>query len=151
MTPGLDDSTAPIADECQSFLDNVVAQFERRRPWNDRPGAVRANEVLDPETAGEDPDLLLTLASIQAARRDRDAIRSTLTRLITLAADRAEDVLRLAGEAGRAGAPEFAFTCSEVVIDDAVLRGEWDRAIDVLQSFLVHGSYVPALLKLEPQ
>jgi hypothetical protein len=26
MRPGLDDSTAPIADECQSFLDNVVAQ-----------------------------------------------------------------------------------------------------------------------------
>jgi hypothetical protein len=31
MTPGLDDSTAPIADECQSLLDNVVAQFGRRR------------------------------------------------------------------------------------------------------------------------
>jgi hypothetical protein len=31
MRPGLDDSTAPIADECQSFLDNVVAQFGRRR------------------------------------------------------------------------------------------------------------------------
>jgi hypothetical protein len=33
MTPGFDDSTAPIADECQSLLDNVVAQFgadERR-------------------------------------------------------------------------------------------------------------------------
>ena len=47
MTPGLDDSTAPIADECQSFLDNVVAQFGRRRALNDRPGAVRANEVLE--------------------------------------------------------------------------------------------------------
>ena len=30
MAPGIDDSTAPIADECQSFLDNVVAQFARR-------------------------------------------------------------------------------------------------------------------------
>ena len=47
MTPGLGDSTAPTADECQSFLDNVVAQFGRRRAWNDRPGAVRANEVLE--------------------------------------------------------------------------------------------------------
>src|SRR5258708_6539303 len=25
MTPALDDSSAPIPDECQSFLDNVVA------------------------------------------------------------------------------------------------------------------------------
>jgi hypothetical protein len=47
MTPGLGDSTAPTADECQSFLDNIVAQFGRRRAWNDRPGAVRANEVLE--------------------------------------------------------------------------------------------------------
>src|SRR5882757_4971019 len=31
MRPGFDDSTAPIADECQSFLDNVVAMFGRRR------------------------------------------------------------------------------------------------------------------------
>src|ERR1700716_3336026 len=31
MRPGLHDSTAPIADECQSFLDNVVAQFGRQR------------------------------------------------------------------------------------------------------------------------
>ena len=39
MRPGLDDSTAPIADECQSFLDNLVAQFGPRRAWNDRPGS----------------------------------------------------------------------------------------------------------------
>jgi hypothetical protein len=39
MAPGLDDSTAPIADECQSFLDHVVAQFGRQRAWNDRPGS----------------------------------------------------------------------------------------------------------------
>ena len=31
MRSGPDDSTAPIADECQSFLDNVVAQLGRRR------------------------------------------------------------------------------------------------------------------------
>ena len=31
MRPGFDDSTAPIPDECQSFLDNVVAQFGGRR------------------------------------------------------------------------------------------------------------------------
>ena len=29
--PGIDDSTAPIAAECQSFLDNVIAQFRSVR------------------------------------------------------------------------------------------------------------------------
>jgi hypothetical protein len=35
---GIDDSTAPIAAECQSFLDNVIAQFDDVWAWNDRRG-----------------------------------------------------------------------------------------------------------------
>src|SRR6476659_10163752 len=31
ITPGLDDSTAPMADECQFFLENVVAKFGCRQ------------------------------------------------------------------------------------------------------------------------
>ena len=107
-----------------------------------------AGRLLDADTAGQDPDLLLMLASIQSARQDDTAVRSTLTRFIGVAPDRSADVLRLAGELGRAGTPDRAFACSEVVVDDAILRGEWDRGIDVLQSFLVHGAYVPALVKL---
>jgi tetratricopeptide (TPR) repeat protein len=107
-----------------------------------------AGRLLDAETAGLDPELLLMLASIESARKDDAAARSTLTRFIGVAPDRSSDVLRLAGELGRAGEPDRAFACSDVVVDDALLRGDWDRAIDVLQSFLVHGEYVPALLKL---
>jgi tetratricopeptide (TPR) repeat protein len=107
-----------------------------------------AGRLLDAETAGQDPDLLLMLAAIQSARQDDTAVRSTLTRFIGVAPDRSADVLRLAGELGRAGTPDRAFACSEVVVDDAILRGDWERAIDVLQSFLVHGAYVPALVKL---
>src|SRR3977135_33176 len=40
MTPRLDDSTAPIADECQSFLDNVV-------------GSVRARTSVERSTGSE--------------------------------------------------------------------------------------------------
>jgi len=107
-----------------------------------------AGRLLDAETAGLDPELLLLLASIESARKDDTAVRTTLTRFIGVAPDRSADVLRLAGELGRAGEPDRAFACSEIVVDDAILRGDWDRAIDVLQSFLVHGEYVPALLKL---
>ena len=31
ITPGLDDSTAPMADECQFFLENVAAKFGCRQ------------------------------------------------------------------------------------------------------------------------
>jgi hypothetical protein len=35
---GIEDSTALIAAECQSFLDNVIAQFDGVWAWNDRRG-----------------------------------------------------------------------------------------------------------------
>jgi hypothetical protein len=36
---GIDDNTAPITAECQSFLDNVIAKFDGVWAWNDRPKA----------------------------------------------------------------------------------------------------------------
>ena len=108
----------------------------------------QAGLLLDAETAGHDPVLLLALGQIQLARKDDAAACATLTRFIAAAPERSADVLRLAGELGRAGEAPRAFTCTEIVVDDAVLRGDWDKAIDVLQQFLVHGPHLPALEKL---
>ncbi len=107
-----------------------------------------AGQLLDVETVGSDPELLLALASLELARKDDASALATLTRLVGLAPDRSSDVLRVAGELGRAGEPDRAFACAAVVVDDAVLRADWDRAIDVLQSFLGHAQHVPALVKL---
>jgi len=38
LAPGIADSTAPIAGECQSFLDNVIAGFVGTGLWNDPDG-----------------------------------------------------------------------------------------------------------------
>ena len=100
------------------------------------------------DTAGSEPDLLLALGQIELSRKDDAAACATLTRFITVATERSPEVLRLAGELGRAGDAQRAFMLSEIVVDDAVLRGDWDRAIDVLQQFLVHGPHLPALVKL---
>ena len=107
-----------------------------------------AGPLLDAETAGAEPDLLLALGQIELARKDDAAACATLTRFIAAAPERSADVLHVAGELGRAGDAQRAFTCSEIVVDDAVLRGDWDKAIDVTQQFLVHGPHIPALLKL---
>src|SRR5262245_18866763 len=42
--PGITDSTAPIAAECQSFLDNVVAEFSTIRSWNNHSLVSRRDE-----------------------------------------------------------------------------------------------------------
>jgi len=104
--------------------------------------------LLDADTAGSEPDLLLALGQIELSRKDDAAACATLTRFIVVATERSPEVLRLAGELGRAGDAQRAFMLSEIVVDDAVLRGDWDRAIDVLQQFLVHGPHLPALVKL---
>ena len=108
----------------------------------------RVGDLLDPETAGSEPDLLFVLGQIELSRKDDAAACATLTRFITVATERSAEVLRLAGELGRAGDAQRAFTLSEIVVDDAVLRNDWDKAIDVLQQFLVHGPHIPALVKL---
>lgn len=108
----------------------------------------RVGELLDAETAGSEPDLLFALGQIELSRKDDAAACATLTRFITVATERSAEVLRLAGELGRAGDAQRAFTLSEIVVDDAVLRSDWDRAIDVLEQFLVHGPHIPALVKL---
>ena len=108
----------------------------------------QAGQLLDAETAAGEPDLLLALGQIELTRQEDAAAYVTLTRFIAAAPERSADVLRLAGELGRSGQAQRAFTCSEIVVDDAVLRGDWDKAIDVLQQFLVHGPHLPALEKL---
>jgi hypothetical protein len=35
MSPGTDHTTALLADECQSFLDNLIAGLGQMRSWND--------------------------------------------------------------------------------------------------------------------
>jgi tetratricopeptide (TPR) repeat protein len=108
----------------------------------------RAREYLTTETAGSDPDLLLALGRIELAAGNEAQARAVFTSIISMAPDRADEVLQLAGEFGRAGDPDRAFLCSEVVVDDALSRADWDRALSVLRGFLTHGAHIPALMKL---
>lgn len=107
-----------------------------------------AGQILTAEFTGSDPELLLALARLDLARGNDDSGSAALVRFMEVAPDRSPDVLRLAGELGRAGEPHRAFACTAVVVNDAVQRAEPGRAIDLLQSFLVHGTHIPALVKL---
>lgn len=108
----------------------------------------RARAFLTREAAGDDPDLLMMLGRIElAGGRDREA-RVVLTRLLTVAPDRRSQVMALAEEMADGGYAGAAYDCAELVVDDAVLCGDWDAAIRALQSFAARGSHVPALIKL---
>ncbi len=108
----------------------------------------RAHTFLTTESAGDDPDLLLALGRMELAAGHEAEARSAFTRMIARAPERVAVLLDLGAELARGGSLTGAFICAEVLVDDALLAGDWDRALDALQALLQHGPHIPALVKM---
>ncbi len=108
----------------------------------------RARAYLSAETAGDDPDLLLALATIEFAEGKEDDARTAMARVLALAPGREADVARLADELVTAGRVESAYACVDAITDAALLKDDTPRAVAVLQKFVEQGSHIPALAKL---
>src|SRR5439155_1970031 len=67
--PGIDDTTAPIAAECQSFLDNVIAQCGRTSAWNDQADRRAAVEHQTTNLGGQEFESLRARQQFQQAMR----------------------------------------------------------------------------------
>lgn len=106
-----------------------------------------AKPFLTRDSAGADPDLLLALGQMELSGGNVAEARSVFTRFITIAPSRWEAILAAAAGA-RAASVDAAFSCVEVVVEDALLAGDWDRGIDALQAFVEQGAYIPAFVKL---
>lgn len=108
----------------------------------------RARAYLSAETAGDDPDLLLALATIEFAEgREHDA-RTAMARVLALAPEREADVAHLADELITGGRVESAYACVDAITDAALLEDDILRAVAVLQKFVEQGPHIPALAKL---
>jgi tetratricopeptide (TPR) repeat protein len=107
----------------------------------------RAGGFITRELAGSDPDLLLALARVELRAGREGESRQALTRLLTIAPRRVPAVLALAAEFTDARDQEKAFICTDVVVDDALLAGDWERAIGALRPLVVQGTHVPALVR----
>lgn len=108
----------------------------------------RARAVLNRESAGADPELLLALGRMELASGNEEEARAVFTRLVAIAPDRSAALLGLADELCAAGNRDGGFLCAEIVVDDALLAADWDRALDGLRTFLAHGPHLAALMKL---
>jgi tetratricopeptide (TPR) repeat protein len=131
-------------------LDPVDTGLRGRltREWVAAGDLDRARTFLTPESAGRDPDLLLALGRLELAAGKVEDARAAFTRFIAAAPDRSTELLGVADELVAGGHRDSAFACTEIVVDDAVLAADWDRAIGAAQSFLKHGPHVPALARL---
>jgi tetratricopeptide (TPR) repeat protein len=108
----------------------------------------RARAYLSAETAGDDPDLLLALATIEFAEGKENDARTAMARVLALAPGREADVARLADELITAGRVESAYACVDAITDAALLKDDIPRAVAVLQKFVEQGPHIPALAKL---
>ena len=108
----------------------------------------RARAYLSAETAGDDPDLLLALATIEFAEGKENDARTAMARVLALAPEREADVARLADELITAGRVESAYACVDAITDAALLKDDIPRAVAVLQKFVEQGPHIPALAKL---
>jgi tetratricopeptide (TPR) repeat protein len=108
----------------------------------------RASAFLSRETAGDDPDLLLTVGRIElASGRDAEA-RITIARLLSVAPARRADVLAMVEDAASAGHLEAVWSCIDLLVDDALLGGDMESAIASLESFTSRCPHIPALMRL---
>jgi len=136
-----------LVDAAQLDPDDQVLRARLARECVKAGELDRARLFLTRESAGDNPDLLVALAQIELAAGRDDEARTLLTRLLTVASDRHDDVLRLALELARDGHVERAFGCVEVLAD-ARSRRHWERAAGALDAFGREASHAPALMKL---
>lgn len=108
----------------------------------------RARAFLSRETAGDDPDLLLMAARVElGSGRDADA-RITIAHVLTVAPARRADVLSLVQDVAASGHRDAAYGCVDLLVDDALLGGDLEAALAVLESFTARCAHIPALIKL---
>ena len=108
----------------------------------------RARAYLSFDTAGDDPELLLALATVEFADGKEDDARVAMSRVLALAPDREPDITRLAESLMEASRVEPAFACVDAITDAALLQGDAVRAAAVLQTFINRAPHIPALAKL---
>jgi tetratricopeptide (TPR) repeat protein len=108
----------------------------------------RARAYLSFETAGDDPELLLELATVEFAEGKEEDARIAMARVLALAPDREPEIARLADSLMEQSKVESAFACMDAITDAALLQGESARAGEALQAFVARTPYIPALAKL---
>ena len=108
----------------------------------------RARAYLSFETAGDDPELLLALATVEFAEGKEDDARVAMARVLALAPDREPDIEVLADSLMTEGRTDSAFACVDAITDAALLQGDAARAATALRKFVDQTPYIPALAKL---
>jgi tetratricopeptide (TPR) repeat protein len=130
--------------------EDIELKAELARAFVAKGDLETAAQYLTVETAGDDPDLLLTVADIrlrgEAASVDEGL--SIARRLIEQDRSRRDRVAQL-GWTIAEHSPEAGFKAVELAADSAVGENDWGAAAAALQEFVTRvPNHIPALMRL---
>ena len=108
----------------------------------------QARVYLSFDTAGDDAELLLALATLEFAEGREEDAHVAVARVLALEPDREPDIVRLAGELMAKGRVESAFACVDAITDAALLQGDAPKAAAALRGFVDQTPHPPAVAKL---
>ena len=131
-------------------LDPADTQLKSHlaRAFVGRGDMAAAAEYLTVETAGNDPQLLLTVAEIHLRSGRIDDGLAIVRRLLDEDPSRREAIALLGWNLAEQS-PDAAFRAVELAADVAVAQGDWPGAAAALQEFLTRvPTHIPALMRL---
>ena len=108
----------------------------------------QARVYLSFETAGDDVELLLALATLEFTDGREEDARNAMGRVLALAPDREPDIVTLADDLAAKGRVDSAFACIDAITDAALLNGDAARAAEALRAFVEQTPHEPAVFKL---
>ena len=144
-------SAEAIDTLCQAAAanpDDMELSAEVARALIARGDVASAAEYLTLESAGSDPDLLLTVADMHLRSEKVDDGMAILRGLLEQNASRREHIAQL-GWALAEQRPDAGFPVVELAADAAVASNDWPGAAAVLQEFVTRvPNHIPALMHL---
>jgi tetratricopeptide (TPR) repeat protein len=108
----------------------------------------QARAYLSFETAGDDVDLLMALATLEFADGREEDARVAVARVLALAPEREADVVKIADELLAKSRIESAYACVDAITDAALLQDDVPAAAAALKKFVAASPYQPAVAKL---
>ena len=114
----------------------------------DRGDVEAASELLTPEAAGDDPQLLIAAAEVQLRSGRLDEGIALARSLIEREPARREEVAALGSSVAR-HAPEAGFALVELSAEAAVASNDWSAAAAAFQEYVTRvPTFIPALMRL---
>lgn len=143
-----DEALKALAEAARLDPSDTELYAQLARAYVARGDLTSAAQYLTVETAGDDPQLLLTVAEIQLRGGKQEDGLALVKRLLERDPERGEHIAVL-GWTLAEQTPDVGFSVVELAADAAVARTDWGSAAAVLQEFVTRvPNHIPALMRL---